>query len=271
MKTSIKSQKKVGLALGSGVFRGFAHIGVLKALKKHNIPIDYLSGSSIGAWAAAHYAIFCDVEKLEKDFAARPAGNLKPLLEVSLTGGFIAGRKLSEYLKSKLGRKSFSSLKIPLQITATDLISGQPFVFKRGDIATAVLASLSVPLVFKPVKYQDKLLVDGGLSDPVPGDLVRQAGVDIVIGVNLYNKNEFIAKKFTMSRAALRGTRIVMHNLAKNAVKSADIVVEPDCSEFIKTRDFKKYLNAATAERLIEVGERAMLKEMPELKRLLAA
>jgi len=267
--TKMKKRKTIGLALGSGAFRGFAHIGVIKSFEKNNIPIDYLSGASIGAWVAAYYAIFKDVNKLENDLIDNPKENLPMLFDLSWTGGFIGGQKFMAFLEKNLHHHNFSELEIPLKIVATDLVSGQAYIFEKGDVARAVRASTSVPLVFKPVEYKNKLLVDGGLSDPVPGHLLRKMGADIVIGVNLYNKNEFIGKNFTMPNVVLRSTRIVMHNLAKVAIKSLDIVIEPDTSKYIRESNLSKYFTKEIAEAMIKIGEKATDKVIPQIKALL--
>jgi NTE family protein len=265
----MKTRKTIGLALGSGAFRGFSHIGVLKVLEKSNIPIDYLSGSSIGAWVAAHYAIFKDAKKLEKEILSNSRGRWQSLLDLGWGGGLISGDKFFALLEKNLQHRSFSKLKIPLQIVATDLISGQPFVFTSGSVARAVRASTSVPLIFKPFKYKDKLLVDGALVDPVPGDLIRKMGADIVIGVNLYNRREFIKKEFSTWQVALRSTRIAAYNLAKISEHSADIIINLDDSKFVSDDNLKKYLNPEIAKKMIAVGERAARRALPEIKRRL--
>lgn len=270
MKTQAKTRKTVGLALGSGAFRGFAHIGVLKSLIKHNIPIDYLTGASIGAWVAAYYAVSQDIKKLENDFASSPVDNLPMLFDFSLVGGFIGGGKVNGVLEKGLKHRTFASLKTPLKIVATELVSGQPYVFESGDVARAVRASVSVPLVFKPLSHQGKLFVDGGLSNPVPCGLVRKMGADIVIGINLYHKNEFVDRKFTMAKVVLRSTRIALHNLAKADIKTADIIIEPDTSMIVKEQGFKKYFTKEVVAKLIKIGEQATDKKISQIRRLLA-
>jgi NTE family protein len=270
MKNKIIARKTIGLALGSGAFRGFAHIGVLKSLIKHDIPIDYLSGASIGAWVAAYYAVNQDIKKLENDFASDPSKILPMLFDFSLTGGFIGGGKVNGVLEKGLKHHTFASLKTPLKIVATDLIGGQPYIFDSGDVARAVRASVSVPLVFKPFSHQGKLFVDGGLSNPVPCELVRSMGADIVIGVNLYHKNEFVDKKFTMPKVILRSTRIVLHNLAKSDIKQADIAIEPDTSVIVKQQGLKKYFTKEAVAEIIRIGEQATDKIIPKIKKLLA-
>lgn len=266
----MKTRKTVGLALGAGHFRGFAHVGVIKTLEKNLIPIDYLSGSSIGAWVAAHYAIFKDIKKLERILISNPTINLPIFFDVSLTGGFISGKKFITRLEKNLHHHDFSSLKIPLRIVATDLIKGRPFVFSEGKVSKAVRASTSVPLIFKPVPYKNKLLVDGGLSNPVPTNLLRKMGADLVVGVNLYNKNEFVTRKFTMPKILTRSTRIIAHNLAKADLKNADAIIEPDTSRFVNDSGFRKYFTKKVIGELIEIGEKSAEKIIPRIKKLLA-
>jgi len=266
---NMKTRKTIGLALGSGAFRGFSHIGVLKVLEKNNIPIDYLSGSSIGAWVAAHYAIFQDAKKLEKEILDNSRERWGSLLDLSWGGGIISGDKFLKLLEKNLRQASFSDLKIPLRVVATDLISGQPYIFTKGSVARAVRASTSVPLIFKPFAYQKKLLIDGALSDPVPGALVRKMGAELVIGVNLYNHKEFINKDFNVLKVALRSARIATYNLAKISARSADIVINLDDSKFVSDDNLKKYLNPETARKMIASGEKAARRALPEIKRRL--
>lgn len=265
----MKSRKTIGLALGSGAYRGFAHIGVIKSLEKNNIPIDYLSGASIGAWVAAYYAIFGNVSQLENDLIDNRKENLSLLFDPGWKGGLVQGKKFVDYLEKKLHNHDFSDLKIPLQIVATDLYSGQPFVFQNGEVALAVRASASVPLIFKPLAYEDKLLVDGGLSNPVPGDLVKNMGADIVISVNLYNKNEFPGSKISVSNIALRSTTIALYNLSKTAIHNCDVLIEPDTSKFIKESNLSKYFTKEIADQMIDIGERAADEAIPKIKKLL--
>jgi len=266
---NINKKKTIGLALGSGAYRGFAHIGVIKALEKNNISIDYLSGSSIGAWVAAHYAIFRDVAKLEADFIDKPTDNLPLLLDVGLAKGLISGRKFITYLEKSFGNYTFKDVRIPLKIVATDLATGQPFVFSSGSISSAVRASTSVPLVFKPFIYNEKMLVDGGLSDPVPGRLVKDMGAEIIIGVNLYHENEFKTGRLNMSKIALLSTRIALHNLATNDLRGVDVAIEPDCSVFVKKSVFNKYFTTAAGQEMIKIGELATERALPAIKKLL--
>lgn len=265
----MKKRKTIGLALGSGGFRGFAHIGVIRSLEKHGIPIDYLSGASIGAWVAASYAIFKDSKKLETDLTDKTRENWPILLDFSWSSGLIDGKKFTAFLEKSLDKQDFSNTMIPLKIVSTDLNTGNPHIFENGDVAQAVRASTSVPLVFKPVNFGDELLVDGGMCDPVPCDLVRGMGADIVIGANLYSKKEFIGKKLTVPDIAMRTMRIFLFNLTEESLKDSDVIINLDISKFIKKSKLSKYFTKEIAEEIIKIGEETTDKFIPQIKALL--
>jgi len=264
-----KKHPKIGLALGAGAYRGFAHIGVIKSFLKNNIPIDYLSGCSAGALAAAYYALFADIDKLETDFIKNARKNFSWLVDLEWSSGLIAGKKFLNYLQKDLKGGQFKDVKIPLQIVATNLANGQPYIFKSGSLAEAVRASTSVPIIFKPYSYQDKLLIDGGLCNPVPGDLVRDLGADIVVGVNLYNRNEFLEEKINMANVANRVKKITLYNLAQVSLTSCDVVIEPDISPYIKKSSLAKYFTSDIAAKINTIGESAADKVVPEIKKRL--
>lgn len=260
-------KKKIGIALGSGGFRGIAHIGVLKVLEENGFKPSYISGSSIGALIGAYYAIYGSYEKIEERLKEWPINNLYKFLDIRWKSGFIAGKKFSTFLEKEFGGQMIGRTKIPLKIIATDLKSGQAYVFKGGDLAQAIRASVSVPLVFVPVKKGDHLLVDGALSNPVPLDYLEEFKPDILIGVNLYHKNEFIKKRFNTKNVVLRSTRISLYNLAKNDILNADLVIAPDTSKIISEASLSKY-NFKSVEDLIKIGEEEAKKILPELRKL---
>jgi len=265
-------RKKVGLVLGSGGIRGLAHIGVIKKLLEHNIPIDYIAGSSIGAWIGAHYALFQDVKKLEEYTLAKKKEKIISFLEPTLGGGLIKGDKVEKLLAEWLDNASFSDTKIPLGIVATDLITGETIVFKEGKLAGAVRASLSVPTLFAPVKMGDKLLADGGLSNPVPDDVVRKMGADIVISVNLdnYIKNEeFLREKSqSMSGIAQRSLNILRHHLSGYSTLASDIIIEP-YTPVMGIKSFRDYFSGNITSNLVQNGEEETEKIIEKIKALL--
>lgn len=157
-----KKRKKVGLALGSGGVRGLAHVGVVRSLEKNNIPIDFIAGSSIGAWIGAHYALFKDVEKLKKDSIGDKRKKLGAFLDPTLRGGIINGNKITNYLKEFFDDKDFADLQIPLKVIATGLIAVDQVIFYEGKIVPAVRASMTFPTIFKPLMIDKMALVDVG-------------------------------------------------------------------------------------------------------------
>jgi len=184
---------KVGLALGSGSARGWAHIGVIKALTEAGICVDYVSGTSIGAVVGAVYASgridsFKDVV-LQLDWK-----KIAFLLDVVFPkSGLIDGNKIAEFIRSHVGEKKIENLSLPFCAVSTDLATGKEVIIKDGDIIEAVRASISVPGVFTPIRKNGVILVDGGLVNPVPVSVVRQMGADLVIAVDL--NHDIVGKK----------------------------------------------------------------------------
>lgn len=268
----MKKRKKIGLALGSGGIRGLAHIGVIKKLIEHNIPIDYIAGSSIGAWIGAHYALFQDIEKLEEYTTGRNKEKMFSMLEPTASGGLIKGDKTQKLLSVWLNNAEFSDTKIPFAAVATDLISGQPFIFSEGNLARGVRASISVPTMFAPVTIMNALLIDGGVSNPVPDDVVKHMGADIVISVNLDNwaKNEPFPKKYhgRLPNIASRSLNIMRQNLARRSMVSSDIIVEP-YTPAVGLTGITDFLTKHTDRVLIKNGAEEMEKYIPQLRELL--
>lgn len=265
-------RKKVGLALGSGGIRGLAHIGVIKKLIENNIPIDYIAGSSIGAWVGAHYALFQDIKKLEEYTLERKKEKFISFLEPTLKGGLIKGDKIEKLLNEWLQNADFKKTKIPLNIVATDLIKGETVIFKNGKLATAIRASISVPTLFKPLAWKDKLLVDAGVSNPIPDDVVRAMGADIVISVNLdnYIKNEnFTEKKIKkLGGNSQRSLNIMRYHLAKYSTTNSDFVIEP-YTPVVGIESFRDYFKKDITSRLVKNGEDETEKIIPKIKKCL--
>lgn len=182
-----KSKKKyrVGLALGSGSSRGWSHIGVIKALQEHNITIDYIAGCSVGAFVGAIYCVDA-MEALEEYVKKMEGKSVFSLFDISFSrGGLLNGNKVEEIFSSLSSRRTFEEITTPLKIVATDLNNGEKVILDRGVLTDAIRASMSIPGMFSPVKRGQHLLVDGGLVDPVPIDVARAMGAEIVIAVDL--------------------------------------------------------------------------------------
>jgi NTE family protein len=182
---SRRSRPKVGLALGSGSARGLAHIGVIHAIEEAGITIDMVAGSSIGALIGAAYASG-QLGTLEQDFRGIDWKRMGTLLDpVFPRSGLIDGKKITEFVRAHVAVKDMRRLPVPLCVIATDLTNGEEVVLRDGDLVEAVRASISVPAIFSPVRHGGRILVDGGLANPVPVSAVRALGADIVIAVDL--------------------------------------------------------------------------------------
>jgi len=178
-------RKKLGLALGSGSARGFAHIGILRVLREEGVPVDCIAGTSMGAIVGAVYASGALPQAeamLEKFDWKNMAGLLDPQIPVS---GVFGGRQIEKLLKTLLGDKRIEDFSIPYAAIAADVATGEEVMFTSGDAVKAVRASMSIPGIFTPILEQNRFLVDGGIVTPVPVRAARMLGADVVIAVNL--------------------------------------------------------------------------------------
>lgn len=182
-------RKKIGLALGSGGSRGVAHVGVLKALEEEGVKPDYITGCSMGSVVGACYAAGMNLEEMHETICS-----IKPFdlidINLNLRRSILKGNKMYDMLIQKIGDVKFEDLHIPFQCVASDVLSNQLIVLKEGEVATAVRASSSIPLVFRPVKYGDMLLIDGGVLCRVPVQQVRDMGADVVIAVDVLDNTK---------------------------------------------------------------------------------
>lgn len=187
-------RKKIGLALGSGGARGVAHIGLLHALEEEGIKPDFITGCSMGAVVGACYAAGMPVEEM-----LQTVNDIKPLdiidVNLSLRRSVLKGNKMYDMLIQKIGDVRFEDLSVPFRCVASDVLSNSLVVLSEGEVATAVRASSSIPLVFRPVEYGDKLLVDGGVLCRIPVQEVRDMGADVVIAVDVLENTRDSAEK----------------------------------------------------------------------------
>lgn len=266
---NMKKRKTVGLALGSGGVRGLAHIGVIRTLLKHEIPIDYISGCSIGAWIGAHFSLYQDIEKTADLTARNKLEKLRSFLEPAISGGLIKGEKLELLLNNWLDNSNFEDLKIPLKIAATDLIGNDKIVFSEGKLAPAIRASIGVPGFLKPIIFGHRALVDGGLSNPVPVDLVKDLGAEVVIAVNLdffSGYDNITPAEIGYSNLADGTIRIIRHHLAQYSSRGADFIIQPDLMNYSSWTNY--FINDNEQEG-IRLAERETEKIIPALKKLI--
>lgn len=256
---------KIGLALGGGAARGFAHIGVIKALQSQGIDADIVVGTSVGSVVGAMYAAGNSGFALQKlafdmDEAAISDWAL-PLFGNS--SGVLKGDALQTYVNKAVNNLPMEKLKIAFGVVATDLKNGQPILFQRGNTGMAVRASSAVPGVFQPVRIGTHTYVDGGLVAPVPVKFARDMGADFVIAVNISSQTDAQAAisslEVLMQTFAIMGQRINQFEL-----KGADVVIEPSLGK-MKGSDFNGRNLAILA------GEQAAFAVMAQLKQKLQA
>ncbi len=175
--------KPVGLALGSGAARGMSFIGILEELEDSGIEISFLAGTSIGALIGAMFASGVPVSRMEKVACSLNWRRLARLIDPIIpTSGLIDGKKVASFIDELLPVKSFEELERPLAVTATDVETGELVIIRQGNLLEAIQAAIAFPGIFTPVRFADRFLVDGGLCAPVPTDIVRNMGAEIVIG-----------------------------------------------------------------------------------------
>lgn len=259
----------IGLALGSGAAKGFAHIGVIKALEKNNIPISYIAGASIGAIIGAHYAAFKDTARIEELIFSFNRKRGFQLFDPTLRGGLIKGNKFEKFIEEMLEGATFNSLQIPFAAIATDFTTGKAMVFYEGSLPKAIRASSSVPTFFQPVMYQDKIVADGGLSNPVPVDIVKSMGADIVIAVNLDSVRVEEPNIPLVTKIPLHSINLLRHNLALQSSKTADIIITPAGSYQVGLIGWDYFFSNEKAETIIKAGEEATKKLIPALQELI--
>jgi len=202
MKISSQENLKIGIALGSGSARGWAHIGVIEALKDSGIKVDYIAGTSIGALVGAVLAA-SNIDKLKEIALQLDWKQIMGFFDVVFPkSGLIDGKKISDFIRDHLQEKTIEELPIPFCAVSTNLATGQEIVIKEGDVIEAVRASLSVPGIFTPAKKDGMIMVDGGLVNPVPVNVVRDMGADFVIAVDL---NHDIIEKRRSQKALISG------------------------------------------------------------------
>lgn len=184
---------KIGLVLGSGGAKGLSHIGVLKVLEREGIEINYISGSSIGALVGGFYSKGYSSYELEKIALGLTKKDFYELLDFSPSlQGIILGDKILDFLKNYLDDIEFSELKIPFIAISVDLITGSKIIFKEGKLIHAIRSSISIPVIFKPYQYNDKLLIDGGVLSPLPVEELKELfKPDIIIAVNLQSSPSY--------------------------------------------------------------------------------
>jgi len=261
----VQRKVKIGLALGGGAARGFAHIGVIKALEAQGIVPDIVVGTSAGSVVGALYAAGNDAKALQKmavdlDESAISDWAL-PLFGKS--SGVLKGEALQSFVNKAVGNRTIEKLKMPFGAVASDLKTGQPILFQRGNTGMAVRASSAVPGVFQPVKIGDHTYVDGGLVAPVPVRFAREMGAEFIIAVNISTQAEAQATNSSLE-VIMQTFSIMGQRINQLELRDADIVIQPPLGKMGSA----EFTNRSGA---MQAGERATLAVMPQLKQKLKA
>jgi NTE family protein len=252
---------RVGLALGGGAARGFAHIGVIQALEESGLAPDLVVGTSAGSLVAALYASGKSGAELA---ALADTMDETAFADWAYPGrGLIRGEALARYVRDKTGHRPIEQMKIPLGIAATDLDSGVGILFQRGDTGTAVRASSAVPAVFQPVKIGQREYVDGGLSAPVPVHHALSMGAEFVIAVDISAVPEGNATS-DLARMLMQTFAIMGRSIKGYELRDADLVLSPKLAG-VSGADF------STRKQSIRAGREVALAHVAELRERIAA
>lgn len=254
---------KIGLALGGGAARGFAHVGVIKALEARGIHADIVVGTSAGSVVGAMYASGLNGFQLNRLASTMDEASISDWTMPFRSRGMLRGEALQSYVNKILKDRPIEQMPRQLGIVATDLQSGAPILFRRGNTGQAVRASSSVPGVFEPVHIGNRDYVDGGLVAPVPAEYARQMGADFVIAVDISANPTAQATQgqfdILMQTFTIMGQSIKQYELEKNA----DVVIRPSLAK-MGASDFQG------RNRAILAGEEAVSQMWPQIQRKIA-
>jgi NTE family protein len=257
----VKRLPRIGLALGGGAARGFAHIGVIQVLEEAGIHVDLVAGTSAGSLVAALYASGQNGQALQRVAQSMDEAAFSDWRWPIFKPGVLRGEALARFVTAQVKGRQIQELPIPLGIVATDLRTGVGVLFQRGDIATAVRASSAVPAVFQPVSIDGRDYVDGGLVAPVPVSQVQKMGAELVIAVDISNDPESQDTQDTL-QVLLQTFTIMGKSINSYELRFADLVVKPE-KKGLASASFSSRLAA------IQSGRQAMNTQMPVLRQLM--
>jgi NTE family protein len=250
----------IGLALGGGFARGFAHLGVLKVLQQHHIRISHIAGSSVGSILGAAYSSGAPLERIIETCRTLRFRDIARWRVSRL--GLASNHRLGALIERVFGSRQFEDLQIPLAVVATDLSSGEPVVFKQGNVVDAVRASCAFPGLFEPVQIGTRCLADGGLVAPVPTQAARHLGAQTVIGVSVGMHDGHRGAPTNIFQVVSRAVGAAQKHQLELWERHADLVLRPDV-QFLAWDDF------ARADEAIEAGSAAALRALPRIEELL--
>lgn len=268
-----KKMPKIGLALGSGAAKGFAHVGVLEALEEEKIPVHYIAGTSAGALVGGFYASGLGIKGL-KEFAYQTDWKKVVILLAPSPSksGLVSGERIEKFLRSFLGNKKIEELPIPFACVATDILSGEEIIIDKGDLVDGIRASISIPGILTPVILDGRILADGGIVNPVPVNVVSKMGADFVIASNVSSlfgnklpvkiedtRTSNKVKVPSIFTILLQSTSIMQRKMIRDSLPRANLVINSEVPN-IKLLEFYR------AKEAVNAGRKAARKVLKDLK-----
>ena len=257
--------KKVGLVLSGGAALGFAHIGIIKVLQQNDIPIDIITGTSMGSLIGGAYAAGLSIEKMEKVIETFSRKNIVDFNPFVLTDtGLLYGKKVTNLLKNLIGDKNIEDCNIKYAAIAADLYSGNKYVFKKGNMVTAIRSSISIPGIFKPVKYEQMLLIDGGACDNLPVEDARKMGADIIIAIDVCSEYLKPKKIKNPINVIVSSANVLISNFVKKQNDKGEVYIRIKQPGVTMDK-----FSSDEAQKSVKYGERYAKRYLPKIKEIL--
>jgi len=256
----LPSRAGIGLALGGGFARGFAHLGVLQVLEQNNIPISHIAGTSVGSILGAAYASGAPLERIIETCRTLRFRDIARWRVSRL--GLASNHRLASLIERVFESRDFEDLRIPLAVVATDLTSGEPVIFTQGNLVDAIRASCAFPGLFEPVEIGTRCLADGGLVAPVPTHAARELGAAIVIGVSVGMQDGHRGAPTNIFQVVSRAVNAAQKHQLELWERDADLVLRPDVQS-LAWDDFDR------ADEAIAAGAAAARRALPRIEKLL--
>jgi len=256
-------RRKIGLTLGCGAARGLAHIGVLEVLEEEKIPIHFIAGTSMGALIGGFYASGLGIKKL-KEFAYQTDWKKVAVLFAPSPSrsGLVSGKRIEKLLRSFLGKRKIEELPLPFACVATDIFSGKEIIINQGDLVDGIRASISLQGILTPIIHDGRVLVDGGIVNPVPVNVTAKMGANFIIASNVNSfspeqpeeiKNSKTKDKIEIPNIfaiILQSANIMQQKMIKDSLSQANLTINSDVRN-IKLLEFYR------AKEAVEAGRKA--------------
>jgi len=255
-------RKKIGLALSGGGARGFSHVGVMRVLVENDIPIDMIAGTSAGSIVGGAFASGMSIDEIEAMASRVGWGNIvRPSMSPR---GLFSSAPMGEFIEREFHATAFEDLKIPFAAVACDLEADKKIVFReRGDLSFAIRASCALPGVFAPLRDdQDRFLVDGGMVSPMPVEVVRQMGADVVIGVDLIASGATFSPPRTAFGMMLQSAMMLLRVVSRSQHNDADVIIIPQIAHLRPDQINKR-------SEFIELGQSAAMEKLGKIRAII--